>query len=469
LIKRIFDISFSVAALVMLAPLYLLIAILIKLDSRGPVFYPCVRVGRGGKLFRMYKFRTMTKKADAVSQSISPKDDVRVTDTGRFLRRFKLNELPQFYNVLRGDMSIVGPRPEDPKFVRYHRDKWEKVFKIRPGIIGPNQILGRNEDEMYPPEVDPDQYYVENILPEKLPVDVEYVCRCSFWTDVKYIFHGVRAAVLGSVGMRHMRHNRIAICLFLFDALLVIFSYHTAMLLRFEGSLPERTYWAFMSNVPVLLLLRMAMFIRYRLYSVLIRYFNIWDMAAIIKGVAISSILFVAFNLMFGDRSHSRAAFLIDAVLISFLLIGLRVTARYLREWKYQKDMRMSSLENKDRTVRRVFIYGAGHTGIAAMTLLHYCSDISVVGFIDDDPEKRNKFINKVKVLGGSHDLKALALLHNVKDLYIVTARDDGKNLNRVRELCGMAGLRDLVISTAGTAKEDLRSSARTLDLTAAG
>ncbi len=456
MVKRTFDITISILALLMLSPLYLLIAILIKLDSRGPVFYPCTRVGRGGKIFKMYKFRTMTEKADAVSQSISPKYDVRVTDVGRFLRRFKLNELPQFYNVLRGDMSIVGPRPEDPKFVRYYRDQWEEILKIRPGILGPNQILGRNEDEMFPPDVDPEQFYVEKILPEKLPIDVDYARRCSFWTDVKYIFQGARAAFFGSVGMRHLRQSRTAIYLFLFDALLVVFSYQSAMLLRFEGSLPERYYWAFMFNIPVLILLRMAMFMRYRLYSVLIRYFTIWDIAAIVRGVAISSVLFVAFSLMFGERAHSRAVFLIDAVLVTFLLIGLRVAARYVREWEYDKSISILSRAHPDRPVRRVFIYGAGHGGIAALMQLGHSPDIQVVGFIDDNPEKRNKIINRVRILGSGRDLKALAVLHDVRDLYVAIARGDGDDLHRVQELCKSAGVRNVVIPAAGMMEEVL-------------
>jgi len=343
-------------------------------------------------------------------------------------------------------MSVVGPRPEDQKFVQYYREKWEEILKIRPGIVGPNQILGRNEDEIFPEDADPEEFYVEKILPEKLLMDLDYARRSSLWTDIKYIIKGARAAVFGSVGMRHLRRNRAAISMFILDALLVVFSYQSAMLLRFEGSLRERYFQAFLFNVSILLLFRMAMFMRYRLYSTLIRYFNICDIMSIVRGVAVSSVLFVAFNLMIGERSHSRAVFLIDAVLVTFLLIGMRIAARSVREWEHQKSMRRSAHARADNSVRRVFIYGADHNGIAALLGLNNRPDIEVVGFIDDDPEKRNKFINRVKVLGGGHDLKALAALHAVKDLYVAIAQGDGAFARRARELCRGAGMRDFVI-----------------------
>ena len=156
--KRAFDIVVSFIGLAFTAPIFLLIAVIIKLESKGPVFYRCARVGKNGKLFAMYKFRTMVEAADDIDCKLCATGDVRVTRFGGFLRTTKLNELPQLLNVLAGDMSLVGPRPEDPKFVKYYKDKWSVVLSVSPGVAGPNQIANRNEEELFPEGVDPEKY-----------------------------------------------------------------------------------------------------------------------------------------------------------------------------------------------------------------------------------------------------------------------------------------------------------------------
>ena len=185
--KRLLDVVLSSAGLVVAAPMMLLIAAILKLESRGPVFYSCKRVGKFGKPFGMLKFRTMVENADNVDCKLCPSGDVRVTEFGNFLRRTKLNELPQLFNVLAGDMSLVGPRPEDPKLMKVYKDKWDVVLSVRPGIVGPNQILHRNEDDLFPAGEDPEKFYVENILPDKLERDIDYARRSSLRRDFSLI------------------------------------------------------------------------------------------------------------------------------------------------------------------------------------------------------------------------------------------------------------------------------------------
>ena len=150
--KRIFDLSAATVGLVVLSPLFLLIAVAIKLTSPGPIFYAGTRVGKHGKLFKQLKFRTMVPNADKVGSTVSTRDDARVTPVGRLLRRSKMDELPQLLNVIKGEMSFVGPRPEAPKWVKYYSEEQRRVLEITPGITDPVQILFRHEEDNLPDE-----------------------------------------------------------------------------------------------------------------------------------------------------------------------------------------------------------------------------------------------------------------------------------------------------------------------------
>ena len=172
MIMRMIDLLFSLIGLLGLIIMLPFVELLIKLDSKGPVFYLGDRVGLNGKIFKMYKFRTMYETPDIQGPSVSPEGDPRVTTVGQILRRLKLNEFPQFLNVLKGEMTLVGPRPETPDLAAAYPPAARKIFSVKPGLIGPNQILGRNEEELYPPGVDPQKFYIEQILPQKLPLDL---------------------------------------------------------------------------------------------------------------------------------------------------------------------------------------------------------------------------------------------------------------------------------------------------------
>jgi lipopolysaccharide/colanic/teichoic acid biosynthesis glycosyltransferase len=183
--KRLFDVTVALAALVLTAPLFLLIALLIKVDTPGPVFFRQVRVGRHRRHFRMWKFRKMPHNLPAQGPSLTRRYDARLTRVGRLLERTKLDELPQLLNVLAGDMSLVGPRPEVPKFVEHYPRRWDRVLSVRPGIVGPAQLRFRNESELYPDDcADVEDYYARYILPAKLAIDTAYVERHSPWGDV---------------------------------------------------------------------------------------------------------------------------------------------------------------------------------------------------------------------------------------------------------------------------------------------
>ena len=186
--KRLFDIVASGLGLIVLSPLFLILAIWIKLDSKGPVFYRQVRVGRYDKDFRIFKFRSMRVGADKGSLVTIGGHDPRVTRSGYFIRKFKFDELPQLINVFVGDMSLVGPRPEVRHYVDYWTPEQMRVLDVRPGITDPASIKFRNENELMEQAEDPEKYYIEVIMQEKIKSYLEYVEKHNFWYDLGLIF-----------------------------------------------------------------------------------------------------------------------------------------------------------------------------------------------------------------------------------------------------------------------------------------
>ena len=188
MLKRLFDIVASGCGLVILSPLFIILAIWIKLDSKGPVFYRQVRVGRGNRDFRLYKFRSMRVGADKQGLITVGGRDPRITRSGFFIRKYKLDEFPQLINVFIGDMSLVGPRPEVRKYVDMYTPEQLRVLSVRPGITDLASIRYRNENELLEQAENPDEYYEQVIMQDKLRINLEYVENHSFWNDIKLIF-----------------------------------------------------------------------------------------------------------------------------------------------------------------------------------------------------------------------------------------------------------------------------------------
>ena len=185
--KRILDVVVSGLGLALLSPLMLALSVCIKLDSRGPLFYRGKRVGKDGEPFRMYKFRTMVVEADRIGPALTYREDPRITRVGGFLRRTKLDELPQLINVLKGEMSLVGPRPEDPSYVAHYTAEQRKVLRVKPGVTGPTQLEYRDEASMLEART-ADAHYLSEIMPEKLELDLLYVHNRSLAVDFKILW-----------------------------------------------------------------------------------------------------------------------------------------------------------------------------------------------------------------------------------------------------------------------------------------
>ena len=182
-LKRWFDIAVAAVGLLLLSPLLVVVALLVRFTSPGPVFFRQERMGRGFRPFRIYKFRSMVEGCTREGSSVTFGADPRITPVGRFLRAAKIDELPQLINVLLGDMSLVGPRPEVRKYVEMFRADYGEILRVRPGITDPASIKFRHEAEILGRAADPEKEYIERILPEKIRLAKEYVQNCSLWLD----------------------------------------------------------------------------------------------------------------------------------------------------------------------------------------------------------------------------------------------------------------------------------------------
>jgi lipopolysaccharide/colanic/teichoic acid biosynthesis glycosyltransferase len=435
MMKRCLDLVFACIGLVLVLPLFPVIGLFIKLDSRGPILYRCDRIGKDGKLFKMYKFRTMLETPLPTGPSICTKDDLRVTRLGYILRRTKINELPQLLNVLKGEMTFVGPRPEAPDLAALYPDHARAIFTVTPGLVGPNQILGRNEEDWYPPDVDPERYYIEELLPKKLPLDLEYVRHPSLVKDLQYLMLGIKETVCKAISWKLVLQNKSQIYLLGTDVMLSLISFGLAHLLRFEGIRVAQELSPFLHLFPFMLLMRLPCFVYFGLYSTLIRHISYMDVWNVLKAIVTSSILFIGLTFLFNLRTFPRSVLFIDGLCLLVFMTAIRLGLRLLRE----RQGRSQTAEEKKR---RVFIFGAGDAGALVFRCLRAAQEAyEVIGFLDDDPAKRHKTLFGCKVLGNRFNLEALVKLYQAHEVLLALPSAPARDIAAIVQVCQNAGV----------------------------
>lgn len=423
MLKRIFDLVLSLRGLLLLWPLFLMVTILIKLDSKGTVIFKQERVGKDGKLFRVYKFRTMVCNAPQIGSKLTRKNDARITKIGRVLRWLKIDELPQLINVLTGKMSFIGPRPEIPSIVKLYSSKQRKVLSVKPGIIGPTQILHRNELEKYPDDVEnTEDYYLKHILPEKLAIDLKYIDRKGLLKDIGYLVRGILITIFGAIKVEYLMKNRRQLLLLCIDLSLSILSYLTANLLRFDFVIPITEQSTIFPFLLLIILIRPFIFIYFGLYQSLHKYVSTKDFACILKAVTLGSFLIMVSSFLLNIRNHSRSIIALDWLLLIIFLFGLRMVARLLIQKK-------SGQKEKDK--RNALIVGATDAGELLLREIDRNSKLKLnpVGFIEDDPEMLGKVIHGVRVLGRRSDLAEIISVKNVDEVLLTIRGDESKEI----------------------------------------
>lgn len=428
--KRAFDFAVALAGLAVLWPLFLVIAILIKLDSRGPVFFRQERAAGGGGTFRIFKFRTMIVGAYRSGARLTVKRDPRITKTGHFLRWTKLDEMPQLLNVLLGDMSFVGPRPEDPYFTNFYGAEYRDVLSVRPGIIGPSQVDGRDEVEKYPDGCENvEEFYISNILPEKLARDLAYVRAATFVGDVRFLVGGFLKVLTSQFKAGFLARNRYRLATLGLDILLMIAAYVLANLIKFDWRLdPE--LWAYAGKALAwVLVLKPPVFIYYGLYQRTTRWLGRRDLAAIVKAVSVSEAAVVAAT-YFSLQRHSRAVFVIDWIVLLFLVGGARYMVRSILSGAARSEERGPCV--------KVLVAGSGHGSEAILRSLleDPKSQFTPVGIIDHEPHRWGALIHGIRVMGGATDIAMAASTHGVEMVLVSLADLDPVVVREIAEAC---------------------------------
>ncbi len=436
MMKRAFDVCAAALGLLVTSPLLAIISILIKLDSRGPVIFSQVRVGKGFSPFRVLKFRTMVEEeARGKGLPITVGHDPRVTRVGRILRKFKLDELPQMVNVLRGDMSFVGPRPEVPHYVERLRTDFAEVLVARPGITDLASLKFIDEAGLLASSSSPEEEYQRSVLPEKLRLAKLYIQNMSLRLDFAIIVQTLLRimrlstvvcelpelkasprplsaslwAHLSSLILKWRRPLIVAL-----DIGLIVLANYLAFVLRFDGTIPLddplEEFGTFQETVLWLVGIRGVAFALFGLNEGLWRYTSIWDLQNILGGVLSSTIVFYGWVYwVLGINDYPRAVLVIDAILLVGFLAGVRLPVRVFRDAVLF------------RRKKRVLVVGAGDSGERVVREMKTRSESQCqpIGFVDDHVGLINQRIHGVKVLGSLGDLPQLVENHKPEEVVV--------------------------------------------------
>jgi FlaA1/EpsC-like NDP-sugar epimerase/lipopolysaccharide/colanic/teichoic acid biosynthesis glycosyltransferase len=433
--KRCFDVGVSLLALIVLSPLLLLTAILVKLESPGPAFYRGTRLGRNGRRFRIWKLRTMRSKVSG--PAITAAGDPRVTRVGRWLRRTKLDELPQFINVLKGDMSLVGPRPEDPSFVDISSADYRQLLSVRPGITSPASIAFADEEMLLRPE-NVETTYREVLAPAKIAMELSYLRRQSFAVDLAVLFKTLALAFPRKLVLVRQLSNLIRrhVPWWVIDIPIIALAFYAAVLFRFIGTTPPelpRALTAITVLLPALMVIYTGMNYLWGLHRYSWRYATTSEVIPILLAVISSTAVSALVDLQLAPL---RATALPLSVLLlgGFLTFCGFVFVRY--RWRLASDLasRIASNAGPPEARKRVLIYGAGDVGQLLVWALRTQKEgraYEVVAFLDDDPEKRNMRIHGLRVLGNRSDAASIIAEHRI-DVVIVAMHAKGHKLRKV-------------------------------------
>lgn len=326
-VKRGLDVGLALIGLVVGAPLMALIAIGLKLDSKGPVIFSQQRLGRHGRVFRMFKFRKFPADWGTAGAAVTVSGDARMTRFGRFLERSKFDEIPQLWNILKGEMSFVGPRPETLNFEDLFVGELRRVHDFTPGIFGPNQVAFRNEAELYPPDRDPETYYREVLFPQKARADIAYFSRATVAGDLGWIIAGLWTSVVGVANWgRLFRQRGRAV---LMDLAFIELAWTAAFAFRFGAVPPEQQLTAWLHGTWLIPLVTLPLMILGGTYRSVVRHFAVGDALRLAVsctfGVAVAGLLLLGLF----ERNVAISVFPLG---LTFAVLVMVVARLYFRE-----------------------------------------------------------------------------------------------------------------------------------------
>jgi lipopolysaccharide/colanic/teichoic acid biosynthesis glycosyltransferase len=429
-LKRVFDVSLALVGLFLALPILLAVALAVKLESPGPILFSQERLGKGGKVFRIRKFRKFPARWTNVGAGVTLSGDARMTRVGRVLEKTKLDELPQLWNIVCGEMSFVGPRPETLRFADLFVGPYRKVLDFTPGVLGPHQVLHRTESDLYPADCDPEAFYREVIFVQKARMDLEYFSRSTFVDDVLLLVRGVFATVVGVVDWRGFLATRAP--RLIGDVLLVAAAWVFAVC-TLSDTLPRATEgpWflpiCFASAVAFALLAAGC-------YRCLFRYFNASDSIRLVIVVTLAWTVTDLVLRFLAPPESAAPAYSVVAWAISLLLLGaVRLFISY----------RHRALSRGQSSAKTLLIYGAipGGFALSEWVQLSRGHAYRLIGFLDDSADLRGCTVNGLPVLGRESDLQNLHAVQRIDELWL-TFEPAAAHFKRVQHLCDELGIR---------------------------
>lgn len=459
LAKRLFDFLASLLGLVVLSPLFIFLAILLKRESPGPIFYRGPRVGRGGKVFWILKFRTMHEEAATYAgPGVTAQDDPRITHTGKWLRDTKLNELPQLWNVLVGEMSLVGPRPEDPAIVATWREEVRaEILSVRPGITSPASVAYHDEERrLNSASVMND--YLERILPDKLRLDRLYVRHHNFITDLDALFWTF-VILIPRLGKQRISEGwlfggpisrlvRRYINWTIIDFVVAFLSIGVVgVLWRMDGPLDI--------GVGKALKLATLLALLFGLFNTMLGLKIVsWsravaeDVFRLVVSCALVSLTVIVIQFLSMSEDVLPIGFMFaTSLLVLFGFVAVRYRLRLVTglasRWITWRDSGYGTGE-------RVLVVGAGEGGEFATWLLKrpdFKRQYTITGFVDDHPSKQGMRIKGVKVLGTAADIPQLVKQHDIGVIFYAISRISPNDSQRILDTCKKTNLHMVMIS----------------------
>jgi lipopolysaccharide/colanic/teichoic acid biosynthesis glycosyltransferase len=456
--KRIFDVFLSMFLLLLLSPIFAIIAIYIKQSSPGPVFYRGPRIGRRGKLFHILKFRTMYESPESyIGPRITASDDKRITSSGRWLRNTKLNELPQLWNVLKGEMSVVGPRPEDPEVVVTWSEKVrQEILSVRPGITSPASVLFRQEENMLKAESVMEKY-LDIVVPSKLRLDQIYARNHSFVSDLDILF--LTAIFL----LPNLREQPVPEHLLLWGPLSRLFSRHLNWLIldipvAFLAVTLAGILWRSIAPLNLglgsALLLAIGIALLFGILNAILgmnriawsqaRSFDAWGLAI---SIGIVTGFLKAVQIIWPSNFHFPDGMLILTSLFAFF--GFLVTRYRFRLLTGLATLWLHWRGGATHLGERILIIGAGEMARITIHLLRqngFVKSYSIIGMIDDDPKLQGLSIDGCKILGTTQDLPHLVKDLNVGEILFSIGKIQPDRRQDILDLCYQSGMRLVLI-----------------------
>ncbi|MCB1034210.1 MAG: sugar transferase [Acidobacteria bacterium] len=461
-LPRVLEAPMATLALVLLSPLLLLVALAVALSSRGPVLFRQQRIGREGEEFTFYKFRSMRIESGGVLLTAS--GDSRVTAVGRVIRKLKLDELPELWNVIKGDLSLVGPRPEVPRYVDLSDPLWQEVLKARPGLTDPVTLRLRNEEELLGAlEGDPELFYRLYLLPFKLRGYRSYLRDRSWRSDLWVLWNTLLGVVFpgrnppptseelarlwgpedrvpaldsapkGSFFGRHLRQLQ-----FLLDLGVLAGAFVLAYLLRFDFAVPGPERSRMLVQLPVVLVLQLAAFLMAGIHNFVWRYVSLSEVHAFVRAAIGSAVPLVLLRLGLAESFQSWRVPLSVIVMDTALAFGGLLGLRVLRRMSYERRQRLRRARAAAGQAKPVLLVGAGQAGVLAIRELQSRGEarLEIKGLVDDDPGKHGTVIRGVRVLGSTEDLPRLVTAQRIRQVIITIAEASPLELSRILEIC---------------------------------